>query len=192
MARLRLSGRVGAALDPCAAIQVSFELAAGRNGKSSSGSASGGTPRTLAIWCVASGDLRGAQRARRGLAILAAYAGVVNVETPDQSLNMLTNAALVPDAGMPPVGAQRLLPVRRRLRFSAISCRRDGAHPHRAAPRTRAPPPCRRPSIPEGDVQHWWHPPQGRGVRTHCSDDYLWLPCDVPLRPEYRGLQRMG
>ena len=181
MGRSRLSGKVGAALDPCAAVmatvevpdggekEVTFVLGAGRN-------------RDEAVSLAS--KFKATVNARRALEDVWNYwngtLGTVYVETPDPAVNVLANGWLP---------------------YQVLACRywaRSGYYQSGGAYGFRdqlqdvmallfAEPKLMREQIvrasrhqfKEGDVQHWWHPPAGRGVRTHFSDDYLWLPLVV-------------
>ncbi|HEV3121465.1 MAG TPA: glucoamylase family protein [Isosphaeraceae bacterium] len=178
LSRTRLSGRVGAALDPCAAMQVMFDLAAGQE-------------REINFTLGAGRDaddarnliqrFRGSGPARRALEGVWQYwnhsLGAINVDTPNPAINFLVNGWLVYQtlacrfwgrSGFYQSGGafgfrDQLQDVMALLHAEPLLLRehliRCAAHQFR-----------------EGDVQHWWHPPSGRGVRTHFSDDYLWLP----------------
>ena len=182
MARTRLSGRLGAGLDPCAAIQVPFDLAEGQQRE---------IVFILGVAGRRSADVssiiqrfRGVDAARNALADVNAYwsetLGAVQVETPDAAVNVLANGWLM---------------------YQTIACRlwaRSGYYQSGGAfgfrdqlqdvmAMVHAKPGlvrehlllCAAHQFEEGDVQHWWHPPSDRGVRTKCSDDYLWLPLAV-------------
>ncbi len=178
MKKARLSGRVGAGLDPCGAMQVCFDLADGQEREISFRLGVGMNVREVQdlIYRFRRPDSR-----RVALEGVWEYwnrtLGAVNVDTPDPSVNMMANGWLLYQTlacriwgrtGFYQSGGaygfrDQLQDVMALVHAEPVLTRR---HLLLAASR----------QFKQGDVQHWWHPPVGRGVRTHFTDDFLWLP----------------
>jgi cellobiose phosphorylase len=176
--RLRLSGRVGAGIDPAGAVQCVVEIPPGQEREVVFRLGAG---RSLEEVRALIERFRSVGAARGALEQVWEYwgrtLGTVNVDTPDSGVNVLVNGWLP---------------------YQVLCCRlwaRSGFYQSGGAFGFRdqlqdvmalvhAEPSLTRKHLllaasrqyPEGDVQHWWHPPGGRGVRTRVSDDFLWLP----------------
>ncbi|MFZ6862708.1 GH36-type glycosyl hydrolase domain-containing protein [Undibacterium sp. Ji67W] len=182
MSKGYLSGKVGAAYDPCAALQVPFDLNPGQEKEFIF--ILGATEQRLSSPDILMRQYLNADAAARSLADIQDYwqntLGAARVTTPDVALNVLANGWLL---------------------YQTIACRlwaRSGyyqsggafgfrdqlqdtmalAHTAHQLAREQILV-CAAHQFIEGDVQHWWHPPTQKGVRTHCSDDFLWLPLAV-------------
>ena len=176
----RLQGAAGAGMDPCAALQTSFELA------------NGAQTQVLVLLGEANGAAAAADLIRRGrtadheatLRGVASYwddtQGAVQVRTPDRSMDIMLNRWLIYQTLACRLWARTAFyqaggayGFRDQLQdvIALVISKRDLAREHllRATARQFA----------EGDVQHWWHPPSGQGIRTRISDDHLWLPYAV-------------
>ena len=178
MLRARLSGKNGAALDPCAAIQVPFDLAPGQEREIIFRLGTGGhmeDANNLIRRFRGSGPAYSALEAVWHL--WSQSLGAVQVETPDPALNILANGWLTYQnlacrvwarTGFYQSGGAYGFRDQLQDAMALIHTRPDILREHLLLFASR--------QFSEGDVQHWWHPPIGKGVRTRCSDDYLWLP----------------
>ena len=171
-----LSGRIGAAFDPCGALQATVTLAPGEStqilillGQASSQEEA---DRLVADYRSIDPDtaLEGARERWRELL------DVVQVETPDPTTDVMLNGWLLYQAIACRIWARSgfyqasgAYGFRDQLQDSmAVLLARPSmarAHILKAASR----------QFEEGDVQHWWLPATGQGVRTHISDDTVWL-----------------
>ena len=173
----RLGERAGLGLDPCAATATTLRLAPRSNSECVLLLGHGDTPtlaRALAREVLTS---NAAQDEQNSLAIWSSLLDAVQVRTPDPLFDALVNRWLLYQtqacrlwarAGFyqagGAIGFRDQLQDAMALSIAAPNRLRDQLL--LAASR----------QFVEGDVQHWWHAPTGAGVRTHISDDLLWLP----------------
>ena len=175
--RDKLSGRSGAALDPCCALRTTIEIAAGASAEVHffvGQTATREESRAL-ILRYRSADL--SEQLKIVTDNWERILGTVQVKTPDRSLDLLSNGWLLYQtlssrlwarAGF--YQASGAFGFRDQLQdvMSLMVARSDIARAQILKAASR--------QFVEGDVQHWWHEPAGRGVRTRISDDLLWLP----------------
>ncbi len=178
MGRARLSGRTGGGLDPCAALQISLSLDDGESREVvfRLGAEQNATAATRRVQ-----QYRGPRAAAVELERVREHwrhtLDSVHIETPEPALDVLTNGWLMYQviacrfqarSGFYQSGGA--IGFRDQLQDSMAMLHADpsAARAHLLV--------CAAHQYAEGDVQHWWHPPLQRGVRTRCSDDLLWLP----------------